>query len=183
MALLRDQGNKDFIGRYSSFQSVDRTLGVVVERLLKSERLKRLLYYTDKHALKLPKLTQEQTLSLLNDQIKIVPKLNVDFDAKPYVLIMLDDFLPNDNQTTFRSFRLQFTIICRFEDWLLDDFKLRPYAIAGEIDGLINTSFSTGFGIADFLGAKQLILEDMGGLSLYYNVETFTDDTKLNPPE
>lgn len=57
MALLRTQGEKDLIGRYSSFQSVEKTLGSVVELLLKNERLKRLLYYTDKHALRLPKLT------------------------------------------------------------------------------------------------------------------------------
>lgn len=107
----------------------------------------------------------------------------MDFDAKPYVIITLDNFTPNENQTTFRSFQLQFNIIARYEDWLLDDFKLRPHAIAGEIDALVNTSFITGFGIADFLGAKSLILEDLGGLALRYNVETFTDDTKLHPKE
>lgn len=97
MGLLRSQGEKALIGRYSSFQSVEKTLGSVVELLLKNERLKRLLYYTDRHALRLPKLTQEQTLSLLGDQIKIVPDLNIDPDAKPYIMLVLDDFVPNEN--------------------------------------------------------------------------------------
>lgn len=59
MALLRSQSEKDLIGRYSSFMSVEKTLADVVQLLLKNERLKRLLYYTDRHALGLPKLTQE----------------------------------------------------------------------------------------------------------------------------
>lgn len=183
MGLLRSQGEKDLIGRYSSFQSVEKTLGSVVELLLKNERLKRLLYYTDKHALRLPKLTQEQTLSLLNENIRIVPQLNIDPDAKPYIILMLDNFIPNENQTTFRSFQLQVDIIARYEDWILENFKLRPYSIAGEIDALINKSFVTGFGIADFMGARSLVMDDLGGVTLYYNVETYTDDTKLHPPE
>lgn len=180
MALLRSQGDKALLGRYSSFNTVEKTLGNVVELLLKNERLKRLLYYTDRKALHLPKLNQEQTFSLLNTGIKIVPKLEVDHDAKPYIILTLDNFVPEENQTTFRSFQLQVDILCQYEHWNLEDFKLRPYAIAGEVDALINKSFITGMGIADFVGAKSLILEDMGGLTLYYNVEAFTDDTKLH---
>lgn len=34
------------------------------------------------------------------------------------------------------------------------------------------------------MGAKQLILnEALGGLSLYYNVETYIDDKQLHPVE
>lgn len=181
MALLRAQGDKALIGRYSSFNSVEKTLGNVVELLLKNERLKRLLYYTDRKALHLPKLTQEQTFSLLDTGIKLVPKLEIEHDAKPYIILTLDNFVPEENQTTFRSFQLQVDILCQYEYWNLEDFKLRPYMIAGEVDALINNSFITGNGVADFVGAKSLILPDMGGLTLYYNVETFTDDMKLHP--
>ena len=130
--------------RYSSFASVEKTLSLVVERLLKNDRLKRLLYYTDKHALSLPRLNQEQGYSLLNDQIRIVPKLTISEEAKPYIIITLDNFVPFENQTTFRSFTLGFDIIVPFEFWQLDNFKLRPYAIAGEIDGMINNDYVVG---------------------------------------
>lgn len=184
MPLLRSQGEKSMLGRYSSFASVEQTLSKVVERLMKNDRLKRLLYYTDRHALELPKLTQEQSYSLLNNQFRIVPKLTIDHDAKPYVIISLDNFVPFEDQTTFRSFQLSFDILVPFEFWQLDNFKLRPYAIAGEIDGLINNDFVFGSQVADFIGAKQLILnEAWGGLSLYYNVETYIDDKKLHPVE
>lgn len=184
MPLLRSQSEKFMLGRYSSFASVENTLLLVVDRLLKNERLKRLLYYTDKHALELPKLNQEQAYSLLNNQIRIVPKLTIDHDAKPYVIITLDNFVPMEDQTTFRSFQLGFDILVPYEFWLLDNFKLRPYCIAGEIDGMINNDFVIGTQVADFMGAKQLIInEAQGGLSLYYNVETYKDDKKLHPKE
>lgn len=184
MPLLRSQSEKSMLGRYSSFASVESTLSKVVERLMKNDRLKRLLYYTDRHALGLPKLDQEQTYSLLNNQIRIVPKLTIDHDAKPYVIISLDNFVPFENQTTFRSFQLTFDVIVPFEFWQLDNFKLRPYAIAGEIDAMINNDFIFGSQVADFMGAKQLILnEALGGLSLYYNVETYIDDKQLHPVE
>lgn len=184
MPLLRSQSEKSMLGRYSSFASVESTLSKVVERLMKNDRLKRLLYYTDRHALGLPKLNQEQSYSLLNNQIRIVPKLTIDHDAKPYVIISLDNFVPFENQTTFRSFQLTFDVIVPFEFWQLDNFKLRPYAIAGEIDAMINNDFIFGSQVADFMGAKQLILnEALGGLSLYYNVETYIDDKQLHPVE
>lgn len=144
MPLLRSQGEKNMLGRYSSFASVESTLSKVVERLMKNDRLKRLLYYTDRHALGLPKLNQEQSYSLLNNQIRIVPKLTIDHDAKPYIIISLDNFVPFENQTTFRSFQLTFDVIVPFEFWQLDNFKLRPYAIAGEIDAMINNDFIFG---------------------------------------
>lgn len=184
MPLLRSQSEKSMLGRYSSFASVESTLSKVVERLMKNDRLKRLLYYTDRHALGLPKLNQEQSYSLLNNQIRIVPKLTIDHDAKPYIIISLDNFVPFENQTTFRSFQLTFDVIVPFEFWQLDNFKLRPYAIAGEIDAMINNDFIFGSQVADFMGAKQLILnEALGGLSLYYNVETYIDDKQLHPVE
>lgn len=109
-----------------------------------NDRLKRLLYYTDRHALSLPKLNQEQSHSLLNNNLRIVPKLTIEDEARSIVIISMDDFVPMENQTTFRTFKLEFNIIVPYEFWLLDNFALRPYAIAGEIDGMINNDYIFG---------------------------------------
>ena len=184
MALLRDQGEKAMLTRYSSFMTVENTLSEVVQMLLKNDRLKRLLYYTDRKALELPKLTPAQSLSLIGNQIRIVPKLNVEYQASPYVILTMDNFVPNDNMTAFRSCTLGVDIIVPYEHWNLENFKLRPYAIAGEIDAMLNKSNQTHLGIADFGGAKMLLVNsEVGGLTLYYNIEAFTSDVKLNPEE
>lgn len=110
----------------------------------------------------------------------MVPKLDVEPDAKPYVIVSLDNFTPHEKQTTFRSVQLSFDIVSPFEYWPLEDFKLRPYSIAGEIDAMINHSYFFN-GIANFIGAKQLILNDyMGGITLYYLIEVYGDDKKLH---
>lgn len=153
MPMLRDSREKSFIGRYSTFATVEKYLQDIVGVLMKNERLKRLLYYTDSKALSLPKLEQRQAFTLLNSQIKVVPQLNLERDAKPYVIISLDNFSPQEDQTTFRSIQLSFDIVARFEDWPLEDFKLRPYSIAGEIDAMVNKS-NFFEGIANFIGAK-----------------------------
>lgn len=183
MPMLKTQQEKEMLGRYSSFHMVEQNLKEVVQRLLHNERLKRLLYYTDTNALSLPKLTNEQTLSLLNKQIKLVPRLNVEDDAKPYIIISLDNFEPQPGQNNFKSAILSFDILSPFDYWMLGDFKLRPYAIAGEIDALINKA-TVGFGIANFIGGKQLFLgNDLGGITLYYSVEAFNEDKQLHPEE
>ena len=179
MPLLRQLGNSGLVTAYSSFQSVENILSKTVNLLLKNERLKQLLYYSDRHALAMTRLNEEQTHSLIGNQIKIVPKITVDPDVKPYLILSLDNFVPEPGQTTFRSFQLIIDVLCPFDYWVLDDFKLRPYAIAGEVDAMINNSSISGPGVADFVGAKQLLLDyNIGGLSLYYNVETLGDDTK-----
>lgn len=176
MALLRHQKTQE--ENWASFQTIERVLQEIVTKCLENKRLQRLLYYTDKHALGLPELTQEQAYSLIGTSIKIVPKVGIDPDVKPYVVISFDRFEPNPGQTTFRQMTLTVDIVCNYDHWILDDYKLRPYAIAGEIDGMINNSFTKVGGVADFTGAKQLILnEHLGGCTLYYNVEAFFDDT------
>jgi hypothetical protein len=113
----------------------------------------------------------------------IVPKIKIDPDVKPYIIITLDEFTPARNQTRFRSITLSFDIICQYDHWLLDDFKLRPYSIAGEIDGMVNNG-AVESRVADFMGAHKVLLNpDLGGVSLYYNLETFFDDRESMTPD
>lgn len=53
-------------------------MDIIIGWLLKNDRFKNLLYYTEKNALKSPKLTEEQTVELMGKNIKRVPKLYVD---------------------------------------------------------------------------------------------------------
>lgn len=182
--MIREKANDELQGRYSSFHSVEQTVGQVIDLLLRNERLKRLLYYTSKQALSLPKLKAEQTRELLQEQIQLVPKLDVSESAKPFIIITLDRFVPDGTTTYYRNFQLRFDIICPYQYWTLNDFKLRPYSIAGEIDALINKSNINKSGIADFAGASALLLNnDLGGISLIYDVSALGTDAKINPEE
>ena len=57
----------------SSFLSVEKDFSIIIDKILSNQRLKKLLYYTDKDCLSKPNLSEEESLELIGKQIKIVP--------------------------------------------------------------------------------------------------------------
>lgn len=153
---------------------------------MKNERLKKLLYYTSKDCLTRDKITPEQTIELFGKNVKIVPKLYVDGSVLNYIIIGFDNFIENRNNPEFRDNIIKFDIICHFDQWHLQDFQLRPYKIAAEIDSMLNEQQLTGVGKLEFFGASQIILTDeYAGLCLMYQVIHGEEDKKyhLNPSD
>ena len=165
----------------SSFLSMEKDTGIIVNEILKNNRLKKLLYYTTSDAMEKPNLTEDQSLSLLGTNIKIVPKLYVDGSVLNYVLINFDNFTPSENPE-FRENTIQFDIVCHFDQWNLRDYALRPYKIAGEIDSMFNLKKLTGIGYLEFMGATQIVLTDeFAGLCLMYRTVHGGEDEKYMP--
>ena len=167
----------------SSFLSVEKDIGIIIDKILQNERLQKLLYWNHKDALTRRKLTEEEKFSLLGRQIKLVPKVYIDSDMLVYVIIGVDDFIPNDSNPEFRDNIIHFDIVCHFDQWLLDDMQLRPYKIAAELDSMFDNSKLTGIGNIRFLGAAQNALggEEFAGISLIYTTVHGEDD-KINAP-
>lgn len=170
---------------HSSFLSVEKDMSIVVDYLFKNNKLKKLLYYTTKDCLTQPNLTDDETLSMFGKQIKMIPKLQVDGEVLNYIIISFDNFTPNEN-TEFRDNIIEFDIICHFDQWQMNDFQLRPYRIAAELDTMFNNKHLTGIGTLKFLGANQMILTDeFAGLCLMYSATHGEEDKKhtLNPKD
>ena len=165
----------------SSFLSMEKDTGIIINEILKNNRLKKLLYYTTSDAMEKPNLTEDESLSLLGTNIKIVPKLYVDGSVLNYVLINFDNFTPSENPE-FRDNTIEFDIICHFDQWNLRDYALRPYKIAGEIDSMFNLKKLTGIGYLEFVGATQIVLTDeFAGLCLMYRTVHGGEDEKYMP--
>lgn len=169
----------------SSFLSIEKDLGIITNQIIQNNRLKKLLYYTTKDALLKPNLTADQSLGLFNKNIKIVPKLYVDPTVLNYIIISFDNFEPNTKNTEFRDNIIEFDIVCHFDQWLLDDFMLRPYRIAAEIDSTFDKKHLTGIGTLNFIGANQIVLTDeFAGLCLMYSAIHGGEDMKpMTTPE
>ncbi len=166
----------------SSFLSVDKDMGIITKQLLSNPRLKRLLYYTTKDALNRPNLTDEQSIELFGKNIKNIPKLYVDGSVLNYIIIGFDNFVPNATNPEFRDNIIEFDIICHYDQWALDDFQLRPYRIAAEIDSMFDGKHLTGIGETEFLGANQIILTDeYAGLCLMFRAVHGEEDKKNMP--
>lgn len=163
----------------SSFLSIEKDLSLIVDKCLKNENLKKLLYYTTPDCINKPKLTEDESLELFGKYIKIVPKLYVDGTVLNYVVISFDNFIENISNPQFRDNVIEFDIICHFDQWQLKDTQLRPYRIAAEIDTLFNNQHLTGIGTLEFLGANQIILTDeYAGLCLMYQAIHGEEDKK-----
>lgn len=165
----------------SSFLSVEKDLSKITEQLLQNQRLMKLLYYTEKDCLSAPDLTQKEILSLINNQIKIVPYIPIETDCPINLLISFDNFIPNLKNPEFRNNVLDFVILCHPDHWLLENFSLRPFRIAGEIDSMINKHKLTGIGEVQFNWCERLVMNDqLMGLILEYSIIHGIED-KINP--
>ena len=170
----------------SSFLSLEKDMEIITEKMMKNDRLKKLLYYNTKDCLDKPNLTQEQSVELFGKNIKLVPKLYVDGSVQNYIIVSFDNFTKNATNPEFRDNIIEFDIICHFDQWQLKDFQLRPYRIAAELDSVFDKKHLTGIGELEFLGANQLILTDeYAGLCLMYAAIHGEEDKKgmLNPAD
>ena len=166
----------------SSFLSVDKDMMIISEWMLKNKMLKKLLHYTTRDAAKRPNLGEDESYELFNKNIKMVPKLYVDGSVLNYIIISFDNFTLNVNNPEFRDNIISFDIICHFDQWQLEDFQLRPYRIAAEIDSMFNNKHLTGIGTLQFLGANQIILNDeFAGLTLMYSAIHGGEDKRGTP--
>lgn len=165
----------------SSFLSLNKDMKILVNKILSNQRLKKLLYYQVKDPLSKPNLTEQESLSLFGQQIKIIPKLYVDKDLLTYMIISFDNFIESSNPQ-FRDNLIEFDIICHFESWQLNDFDLRPYRIAAELDSMLDKQRLTGIGLLEFVGASQIVLNsEFAGLCLMYRAYHGGEDKKNMP--
>lgn len=160
-----------YIQPKSSFLGIEKDTAIITDKIIRNPRLQRLLYYTTPDALSRENLTQEQIQQLFVKNITLVPKLPVDPDVLTYIIISFDNFYQSKNPE-FKDAVLEFDILCHFNQWKLkEDFALRPYKIAGEIDAMFNGQKLTGIGETQFLSASQIVLNDeFAGLCLRYEV-------------
>lgn len=143
----------------SSFLSLEKDMGIILNKILDNPRILRLLYYTSKDALDKPNLNDDQILELLEKNIKIVPKIKVDKEVINYLVVSFNNFIESSNPE-FRDNVIEFDIICHLDNWQLKDFQLRPFKIAGELDSMFNKVKLTGIGLLEFLSAQERVLSD-----------------------
>ncbi len=174
-------GKNYFEEKHSSFLSLEKDYSLIMKRIFENDQLCKLLYYTQKDCLKAPDLTSEQKLSMINNQIKIVPVTKITQECPTQLIIVMDGFAENATNPEFKDCVVVFHILCHPDHWNLGNFALRPYKIAGEIDAMINDKKLTGIGPMQFVGGNNLTMNDQAiGISLGYGAVHGIED-KINP--
>ena len=168
----------------SSFLSIEKDTDLIVSKMMKNERLKRLLHYTTSDAITQSNLTEEETVALFNQEIRVIPRLALDGNVLNYVIINFDNFTPNIKNPHFRDNVIEFDIICHFDQWRLDNGQLRPYRIAAEIDSMFDNTHLSGIGTLQFIGASQMIINDeFAGITLLYSAIHGDEDKEHMIPQ
>lgn len=174
--ILRTNYKSTFLSHAEDQETIWRKL--FVESRPYSDMLKKLLIINTPDCLD---RTQDQyqckieqyTIKDLHDNqyIKATPKLSFGEheEVKSYIMLDFDDFSPSENPR-YRNCVISFTIISQLDYWELDDYQLRPWMIAGYVDGIMNDTRLSGIGKLQFLGAQQLVLNEyLGGVMLRYS--------------
>ena len=170
----------------SSFLSMEKDMHLIANMMLRNPRIRKLLHYTTSDCLTKDPVSDDDAISLIGKNIKMVPKLTIDNSVLTYVIISFDNFIPNATNPEFRNNIIEFDIICHFDQWTLKDFQLRPYKIAAEIDSMFNEKHLTGIGVLQFVGAEQMILTDeYAGMCIRYAAIHGEEDkiNMLNPKD
>lgn len=174
MSIYNSDGTRSSSMPQNNFTEVGLNLKKVLNRILKNDDLIKLLYYNTPEVTSQPNLTNEQKVAMINDYIKLVPKLPKDVELKNYLLIQMDQFAAMDGEQVFRTFVLNFDILCNAGNWIMDDYMLRPFKIMHELDSMFNNSKLDSLGPVNFVAANQLVLnEELMGYSMFFRVVDF----------
>lgn len=176
----------------SSFLSCEKDIETILRKLFVesqpySDQLKRLLAINTKDCLdnkdddRYLDIINKLSLAKLREDGYLIfePKIKLGEheDVKSYILISLDSFLPNAKNPAYRDCSVNFDILCNSEYWDIGNYRLRPFKIAGIIDGILNNTKLSGIGTLQFSRCDELILdENLSGYSLSYRAVHMTDD-------
>lgn len=170
----------------SSFLSVQKDTQTIIQAFMKNNRFQKLLYYTNSSPLGQPDLNQSQKAELMKTNIRFIPKLFIDENVENYVVVIFDNFSPNFNNPEFRDNVIIFDIVCHIDQWQLDEYKLRPFLIAAEIDTMFNNKHLSGIGTLEFRAAEiHPMSDELIAFSVAYQAIHGEDDRKdmINPKE
>ena len=175
----------------SSFLSCEKDAETIIKKLFVtskpySDELKRLLVINTKDCLdnsneNYRKIVENTSVKELMEEnyITLVPKIKLKEheEVKSYIILTFDNFLPTSNPE-YRDCTIFFHIVCHTDCWNLDNYQMRPFKIAGIIDGLLNESRLSGIGTLQFLGFNKLNLtDDLSGYTLMFTATQGKDDT------
>ena len=176
----------------SSFLSFEKDVETILRKLFieshpYSDILKRLLVINTKDCLDnldseaINEKIKEMTLAKLRQEgyIKLEPKIAMPEheEVKAYIIISCDNFTPNNNNPYYKDCTVSFTIVCHLDYWDLGNYRIRPFKIAGFIDGILNEAKLSGIGTFNFLGCDEVVYnEDLAGYTLIYRAVHGNDD-------
>ena len=126
---------------------IGENLQKIIKRLMATDNLVNLLYYTDKDPLSQPHLTDEEKQEkIFENLIKIVPVVEPREDEKSVVAVRVTGGNKLGSNTEFRKVTISIEVFVPMTAWIFKNTNLRPFAILGEIEKSLQGKSINGLG-------------------------------------
>ena len=105
------------------------------------------MYYSNKDPLNSENLSQETIQQeLFNKLIRIIPKVTAQEQEHCIVAISVTGGRENAENEEFEDISIAIDVFVPFNQWIIKDTNLRPFAILGEIQKSLNNKTVNGLG-------------------------------------
>lgn len=157
------------------FEVMGENMFKIIAKILKNQKLLKLLKYTDADPLNHPDLTQEEIDEMLHKNILITPIIPDELDVKTcYVTAILNGYEVLAANPDFKDVDIRFDVVCPMDRWIINGKTLRPYLIMSEIDKMFNEQALAGIGNLAFNNAFPITLSpQLGGFTMRYTQNEF----------
>lgn len=133
-------------------------LFVIAKRLLQNQNLCKLLINDNENPLD---IEIEDTLSLLNKNIKVVPKIQEEeFNREGKIALVYPYGATNEQNSEFKLLRFHVLIYTPLDTWVINDENLRPFLVMSEIEKSLKDKRINGIGTMRFKDFELTTLTD-----------------------
>lgn len=161
----------------TDFQTISPNLQLIIQDLVASDDLCKMLYYLNEEPLKEEMNSEIKEKIFSEDYVTDVPLVHASNIEKSVIAINFDNFIAGMANPQYMSSTILFDVICPVTAWKMKDRTnrkvLRPYELAHIIHKIMNGKKLNGIGRCTFSSASQIILPAnsvVAGLTLRYNI-------------
>lgn len=175
---IYDRDTSKLVGRLNKrphFDSLPKNLRIIADRFHNDDDLVKLLVrpVTDVMEEGKPDVTISERTEVLTKNLVTKPVLPKNTEIMNYIFMQFVDIVPfkdkDSGVSSSMKYALVFDIVCNVDNWTLDDYNMRPYAIMERVDDLIGDTKIDSFGHVQFMGATALkVNEEMSGYTMMY---------------
>lgn len=139
-------------------QELGSNLFLIAKRLLQNQNLCKLLVNGDAEPLA---REVKDPLSLLNKNIKVVPKIDEkEFDHESKLALVFPRGNINDKNEEFKDIAFDILVYSTLDTWIINDENLRPFMIMSEIEKSLKDKRVNGIGKILYSGFELTTLTD-----------------------
>lgn len=154
------------------FENLGNTLIKITNKFLDNTELCKLLKYADIRDIN--KCPDFEVETLIDKNIRMKPLLPQEEEKGSFLIVLLDNFAINPENSEFKVMSIRVDILVPYEDWNKIDSTLKPFRIMGIVDTILNNQRISGIGKLQFQSGEVFSVgEKLGGYTLIYGTEDF----------